>query len=241
MSLIAFVALFLCFTIAQHDRVNDLVISANGISFENVDYSTAVQVLRECGNEVHLLIKRRMAGTFGHTSNGHTSGVTTNGSYGGIGMRGNLSALGTPASPTAATTTSADLFKVTLSKSKKKDDFGITLGCRIYVKELSSRLLMDRDNLGGLQEGDIVLKINNTSTENLTLKELRKLMDSNKEKLNLVVRRSLVGLASPTLKPLADGKENVNPMANGYGESLAVKNGWNNQNVYVQSPTRMAG
>lgn len=33
--------------------------SANGASLENVDYTTAVQVLRECGNTVNLLIKRR--------------------------------------------------------------------------------------------------------------------------------------------------------------------------------------
>lgn len=42
------------------NRVNDRVISANGISLENVDYTTAVQVLRECGNTVNLLIKRRV-------------------------------------------------------------------------------------------------------------------------------------------------------------------------------------
>lgn len=35
------------------------MITANGISLENVDYNTAVQVLRECGNTVNLLIKRR--------------------------------------------------------------------------------------------------------------------------------------------------------------------------------------
>lgn len=40
-------------------RVNDRVISANGISLENVDYNQAIHVLRECGNSVNLLIKRR--------------------------------------------------------------------------------------------------------------------------------------------------------------------------------------
>lgn len=44
---------------SMENRVNDRVISANGVSLENVDYSQAVQVLRECGNSVNLLIKRR--------------------------------------------------------------------------------------------------------------------------------------------------------------------------------------
>lgn len=34
-------------------------------------------------------------------------------------------------------TTNEDLMKVTLTKNKKKDDFGIQLGCKIYIKELS--------------------------------------------------------------------------------------------------------
>lgn len=42
-----------------HGRINDRVISANGVSLENVDYNQAIQVLRECGNTVNLLIKRR--------------------------------------------------------------------------------------------------------------------------------------------------------------------------------------
>ena len=41
-------------------RVNDRIIRANDITLECVDYSIAVQVLRECGNTVNLLIKRRV-------------------------------------------------------------------------------------------------------------------------------------------------------------------------------------
>lgn len=36
-------------------RINDRLVSANGISLENVDYTRAVQVLRECGNSVNLV------------------------------------------------------------------------------------------------------------------------------------------------------------------------------------------
>lgn len=41
-------------------QVNDRVVSANGMSLENVEYATAVQVLRECGPQVNLLVKRRV-------------------------------------------------------------------------------------------------------------------------------------------------------------------------------------
>lgn len=41
-------------------RVNDRVISANGISLEGVDYATAVQVLRDSGQTVGLVVKRRV-------------------------------------------------------------------------------------------------------------------------------------------------------------------------------------
>ena len=41
-------------------QVNDRVISANGVSLENVEYTAAVQVLRDCGQQVSLLIKRRV-------------------------------------------------------------------------------------------------------------------------------------------------------------------------------------
>lgn len=36
-------------------RINDRVISANGISLENVDYATAVQVLRDSVAAVNLV------------------------------------------------------------------------------------------------------------------------------------------------------------------------------------------
>ena len=36
------------------------MISANGISLEGVDYATAVQVLRDSGQTVSLVVKRRV-------------------------------------------------------------------------------------------------------------------------------------------------------------------------------------
>lgn len=67
------------------------------------------------------------------------------------------------------------------------------LGCKIYVREVANRATLDgsggKDSGGTLQEGDILLKINNHTTEGLSLKDARKLIEASKEKLNLVVRR----------------------------------------------------
>lgn len=41
-------------------RVNDRIMSANGLSLENVEYGTAVQVLRDSGSTVTLKVRRRI-------------------------------------------------------------------------------------------------------------------------------------------------------------------------------------
>jgi len=40
-------------------RVNDRIISANGVSLEGADYGAAVRVLRDSGSTVLLVVKRR--------------------------------------------------------------------------------------------------------------------------------------------------------------------------------------
>lgn len=68
----------------------------NGISLQNVDYATAVQVLRDSGDTVQLVIKRRI--TQHQHSASYTAGVP-------------LAALGINPLPP----------KVTLTKSSKKE------------------------------------------------------------------------------------------------------------------------
>ena len=122
--------------------INDRVISAGGASLEGVDYATAVQVLRDSGHSVNLVVKRRVV-------------------------------LPSPPEPQTV--------KVSLYKNKKKEDFGIVLGCKIYIKEISSRSVADKD--GNLQDGDILQRINNVSLDGLSLKEARKLLDAAKDRL----------------------------------------------------------
>uniref|UniRef100_A0A8C4RCE8 Tight junction protein ZO-1 n=1 Tax=Eptatretus burgeri TaxID=7764 RepID=A0A8C4RCE8_EPTBU len=77
--------------------------------------------------------------------------------------------------------------KVMLVKSKPTEGYGLRLGSHIYVKDIGGDGLAARD--GSIQEGDIVLKINGTVTENMSLADARKLIEKSKGKLRLVVQR----------------------------------------------------
>ncbi|XP_055873849.1 tight junction protein ZO-1-like isoform X3 [Biomphalaria glabrata] len=132
--------------------INDRIVSVNGISLENVDHSTAINVLRDCGSTVNLVVRRRTLLPVSHPDR-----------------------------------SSAPPFKITLSKRNKKDDFGIILGYKLYIKHVLPNSLAAGEQT--LREGDIVLKINNTPVENLSLAEARKLIDKSKDKLQLIVNK----------------------------------------------------
>uniref|UniRef100_A0A8C7MST6 Tight junction protein 1 n=1 Tax=Oncorhynchus kisutch TaxID=8019 RepID=A0A8C7MST6_ONCKI len=82
--------------------------------------------------------------------------------------------------------------KVTLVKSRKNEgehhkNMGLRLASHIFVKDISPESLAARD--GNIQEGDFVLKINGTVTENLSLIDAKKLIERSKGKLKMVVQR----------------------------------------------------
>lgn len=159
--------------------INDRVISANNVSLEGVDYATAVNVLRDSGQTVNLVVKRRVV---------------------------------LPSAPEPQN------IRVSLMKNKKKEDFGVVLGCKIYIKEITGRSVADKE--GNLQEGDLVHKINNLSLDGLSLKEARKLLDSAKDKLEMTVRRDPYRATPPR------------------SGQPKVENGEPNQNLYVPPPSR---
>ncbi|KAK2501657.1 hypothetical protein MC885_016445 [Smutsia gigantea] len=77
--------------------------------------------------------------------------------------------------------------KVTLVKSRKNEEYGLRLASHIFVKEISQDSLAARD--GNIQEGDVVLKINGTVTENMSLTDAKTLIERSKGKLKMVVQR----------------------------------------------------
>ena len=92
----------------------------------------------------------------------------------------------------------AKSLNVTLHRSKRKDDFGIVLGCKIYIKEIISRTIADKDGI--LKEGDELTKINGSTLESFSLKEARKLLEATKDKLDVTVKRSGVDLKSAAMR-----------------------------------------
>ncbi|XP_063437039.1 tight junction protein ZO-1-like isoform X2 [Mytilus trossulus] len=129
--------------------INDRVVSVNSSSLENVDHRTAIQVLKDSGNKVHLVIRRRVV----------------------------VASIMDPETP----------LKIMLEKKNRKDDFGVVLGCKFFIKEIYSGSLAREE--GTLEEGDTVLKINNTPVDNLSVHEARKLIEKTKEKLQLFVTK----------------------------------------------------
>ncbi|XP_051964057.1 tight junction protein ZO-2-like [Xyrauchen texanus] len=76
---------------------------------------------------------------------------------------------------------------VMLVKNRPNEEYGLRLGSQIFIKEMTSTGLASKD--GNLQEGDIILKINGTVTENLSLSDAGKLIEKSRGKLQLVVQR----------------------------------------------------
>uniref|UniRef100_A0A7I5E6C6 PDZ and ZU5 domain containing protein n=2 Tax=Trichostrongylidae TaxID=6315 RepID=A0A7I5E6C6_HAECO len=131
-------------------QVNDRILSANGVSFESIDYSSAVDIIKNA-EHINMIVKRRVA---------------------------------MPIMEFEQRT-----LKFTLSKSRKKDDFGIVLGCRFYIKEIRNPKLAEKDP--GLREGDSVLRINGQSVDGSTLEEVNKWLERSRDKLCLVIQRDV--------------------------------------------------
>ncbi|XP_058513394.1 tight junction protein ZO-2 isoform X2 [Ochotona princeps] len=87
---------------------------------------------------------------------------------------------------------------VLLMKSKSSEEYGLRLGSQIFIKEMTRTGLASKD--GNLHEGDIILKINGTVTENMSLTDARKLIEKSRGKLQLVVlrdsRQTLINIPS---------------------------------------------
>ena len=112
------------------------MISANNVSLEGVDYATAVQVLRDSGQTVNLVVKRRVV-----------LPPTVPPPQTASGMPQNLL-------PSSSDKEKDQNIRVSLSRSKKKEDFGVVLGCKIFIKEIAGRSVADKDGI--LEEGDFV-------------------------------------------------------------------------------------
>uniref|UniRef100_A0A667Y4G0 Zona occludens protein 1 n=1 Tax=Myripristis murdjan TaxID=586833 RepID=A0A667Y4G0_9TELE len=196
-----------------HSPENDRVVMVNAVSMDNVEHAYAVQQLRKSGKNAKITIRRKRKVQIpvsrpgdretmseheeedsdeddGYEQHSGRSGPSRERSNSGrrdhsasrersISPRSDRRSQASSAPPRPA--------KVTLVKSRKNEEYGLRLASHIFVKDISPESLAARD--GNIQEGDVVLKINGTVTENLSLIDAKKLIERSKGKLKMVVQR----------------------------------------------------
>uniref|UniRef100_A0AAQ5Z7C2 Tight junction protein 2a (zona occludens 2) n=1 Tax=Amphiprion ocellaris TaxID=80972 RepID=A0AAQ5Z7C2_AMPOC len=176
---------------------NDRVIQVNAIPMEGAMHSFAVSTLRKCGKVAKIV-----------NSPGRSHGRDRSFERGRVhsdprkyeepmkrsGSRDRLDRTPSPAAaPIPLPRPVRDLeplekpLNVLLLKNRPNEEYGLRLGSQLFIKEMTSTGLASRD--GNLQEGDIILKINGTATENLSLTDAGKLIEKSRRKLQLVVQR----------------------------------------------------
>ncbi|KAM6217788.1 tight junction protein ZO-3 isoform 2-T2 [Rhynchocyon petersi] len=77
--------------------------------------------------------------------------------------------------------------KSVLVRRRESEEFGVKLGSQIYIKHITDSGLAAQNQR--LQEGDLILKINGVSSENLSLSDTRRLIEKSEGKLTLLVLR----------------------------------------------------
>lgn len=90
-------------------------------------------------------------------------------------------------------------------------DFGLSLSTKLYIKDLHVKT-------SSLQEGDVIVRINNNPCDGMSLKEAKKLIENTKDKLQLVVKREQ--------QQQSGAGERQQPLL------------YSSQNLYVQPPRR---
>ncbi|XP_043410771.1 tight junction protein ZO-1 isoform X20 [Prionailurus bengalensis] len=191
---------------------NDRVAMVNGVSMDNVEHAFAVQQLRKSGKNAKITIRRKKKVQIPvsrpdpepvsekeddsydeevHDPRSSRGGLVSRRSEKSW-ARDRSASRERSLSPrsdrrSVASSQPAKPTKVTLVKSRKNEEYGLRLASHIFVKEISQDSLAARD--GNIQEGDVVLKINGTVTENMSLTDAKTLIERSKGKLKMVVQR----------------------------------------------------
>ncbi|XP_039709359.1 tight junction protein 1 isoform X4 [Pteropus medius] len=191
---------------------NDRVAMVNGVSMDDVEHAFAVQQLRRSGKTAKITIRRKKKVQIPvsrpdpepaseneedsydedvHEPRGGRAGVAQRRGEKSW-ARDRSASRDRSLSPrsdrrSVASSQPAKPTKVTLVKSRKNEEYGLRLASHIFVKEISQDSLAARD--GNIQEGDVVLKINGTVTENMSLTDAKTLIERSKGKLKMVVQR----------------------------------------------------
>uniref|UniRef100_A0A671N480 Tight junction protein 2b (zona occludens 2) n=1 Tax=Sinocyclocheilus anshuiensis TaxID=1608454 RepID=A0A671N480_9TELE len=181
---------------------NDRVMQVNTITMDNVPHSFAVQSLRKCGKVAKIVsifqvdLYESPAGSYGGDQGYDTRRYDTRSDDKMIRSHSRDRLQDRSPSPSRERDRGRDRYNdepleppinVMLVKNRPNEEYGLRLGSQIFIKEMTSTGLAAKD--GNLQEGDIILKINGTVTENLSLSDAGKLIEKSRGRLQLVVQR----------------------------------------------------
>ncbi|XP_073331813.1 tight junction protein ZO-3 isoform X3 [Pagrus major] len=196
----------------------DQIVMVNGVSMDNVHSNYTIQTLKSCGKTVNITVKRprkiqipattrpsRAAshsnlldvdpprrtrrysdGSDNRDDNRYRSRARSNTpDRNGHGNTLPLMSSGYKRLPYQDVPEKP--IKTTLLKKKITDEYGLKLGSQIFIKHMTETGLAAKE--GTLQEGDLILKINGMTTENLSLLETKHLVEKSRGKLTMTVLR----------------------------------------------------
>ncbi|XP_041648232.1 tight junction protein ZO-3 isoform X2 [Cheilinus undulatus] len=193
----------------------DQIVMVNGVSMENVHSNFTIQTLKSCGKTANITVKRPRKIQIPATSRPSRAASHSNlldqdpprrtrrysdGSDNRDGSRyrarssspnrngyGTLPLMSSGYKRLPYQDVPDKPIRTTLVKKRVTDEYGLKLGSQIFIKHMTDTGLAAKE--GTLQEGDLILKINGMTTENLSLLETKHLVEKSRGKLTMTVLR----------------------------------------------------
>uniref|UniRef100_A0A8C2I8R1 Tight junction protein 3 n=1 Tax=Cyprinus carpio TaxID=7962 RepID=A0A8C2I8R1_CYPCA len=190
-------------------QTQDQIVMVNGVSMENVTSLYTIQNLRKCGKTANITVKRprtvQIPSSNRPTRSASQSNLLDDDMPQRRGQRNTDTSRNRRTRSVTPDRNGHDLpimsgfkrlpnqdvqdkpIRTTLIKKKPTDEYGMKLGSQIFIKHMTPTGLAAKE--GSLQEGDLVLKINGMTTENLSLLETKHLVEKSRGKLSMLVLR----------------------------------------------------
>uniref|UniRef100_A0A8D3D9K0 Tight junction protein 3 n=1 Tax=Scophthalmus maximus TaxID=52904 RepID=A0A8D3D9K0_SCOMX len=188
----------------------DQIVMVNGTSMDNVHSNYTIQILKACGKAANVTVKRPRKIQIPATSRPSRAASHSNLLDQDPPRRTRRYSDGSDNRPTnryRARSTSPDRNGIgntlpLMSSGYKRlpadvclgsccrplsPEYGLKLGSQIFIKHMTETGLAAKE--GTLQEGDLILKINGMTTENLSLLETKHLVEKSRGKLTMTVLR----------------------------------------------------
>uniref|UniRef100_A0A672Z6I5 Tight junction protein ZO-3-like n=1 Tax=Sphaeramia orbicularis TaxID=375764 RepID=A0A672Z6I5_9TELE len=191
----------------------DQIVMVNGVSMENVHSNYTIQTLKSCGKTANITVKRprkiqipattRPSRAASHSNlldqdpprrTRRYSDGSDNRDFNRYRARsaspdrnGHAPLMSSGYKRLPHNNVSDKPIRTTLIKKRITDEYGLKLGSQIFIKHMTDTGLAAKE--GTLQEGDLILKINGMTTENLSLLETKHLVEKSRGKLTMTVLR----------------------------------------------------